>query len=185
VDDLGNYGEGGPKQASATVPIVVNKDGKGSAKNSNIGWFISKIEKNGMKVSVTYVFVNGSDTDVTNFVATGSILGGTYFDMDNAVISPSVGSVTTEYASTKVQRDLDPSKNGLFVTWTTPSNDPTKSIVIRQGRSISLTVTVPFSADALGRAVTGPWTVNFDKVDSTGNAIKPAATPTAKVPVGP
>jgi len=184
VDDLGNYGEGGPLTASKTVPIVVNKNGKGSSQNSNIGWFISDISKNGMKVNVTYVFVNGSNTDITNFVASGTITGGSYFDMDNATVSPSVGVVTKEYASPKLQRDLDPTKNGLFVTWTTPSNDPTKSIVIRQGRRISLTASVPFSPDALGRVVTGPWKVNFDEVSSDGNAIKPAPTPSATVPVG-
>ena len=184
VNDLGNYGEGGPLTATKTVPIVVNKDGKGSAHNSNIGWFISDITKNGMKVNVTYVFVNGSNTDITNFVASGSITGGAYFDTDSATLSPSVGQVTTEFASPKLQRELDPTKNGLFVTWTTPSNDPNQSIVIRQGRRISLTVTVPFSMEALGKQVTGPWKVNFDQVKSDGNAIKPAATPPAKVPVG-
>jgi len=184
VDDLGNYGEGGPKQATATVSIVVNKDGKGSAHNSNIGWFISEIKKDGMNVNVTYVFVNGSNTDITNFVASGTITGGAYFDTEGATISPSVGAVTREFASPKLQRDLDPTKNGLFVTWTTPSNDPTQSIVIRQGRRISLTVSVPFSPQALGKQVTGPWKVSFDEVSSDGNAIKPAPTPSASVPVG-
>lgn len=184
VDDLGNYGEGGPLSATKTVPIVVNKDGKGSAQNSNIGWFISDITKSGMKVNVTYVFVNGSNTDITNFVASGTITGGAYFDTDNAVISPSVGVVTKEFASPKLQRELDPTKNGLFVTWTTPSSDPTESIVIRQGRRISLTVTVPFAPGALGQTVTGPWKVSFDQVSSDGNAIKPSATPSATVPVG-
>jgi hypothetical protein len=185
VDDLGNYGEGGPLTATKTVPIVINKDGKGSAQNSNIGWFISDITKTGMKVNVTYVFVNGSNTDITNFVASGAITGGAYFDTDNAVISPSVGTVTQEFASPKLQRELDPTKNGLFITWTTPSNDPTKSIVIRQGRRISLTVSVPFSMEAIGKQVTGPWKVSFDQVKSDGNAIKPSPTPPAVVPVGP
>ena len=185
VDDLGNYGEGGPLTATKTVPIVVNKDGTGSAQNSNIGWFISDITKSGMKVNVTYVFVNGSNTDITNFVASGTITGGAYFDTDSATISPSVGAVTKEFASPKLQRELDPTKNGLFITWTTPANDPTQSIVIRQGRRISLTVSVPFSLGALGKQVTGPWKVSFDQVKSDGNAIKPAPTPPASVPVGP
>jgi len=184
VDDLGNYGAGGPLTADASIQIRINKDGSGSDHSSNVRWEVSDAHLgSGNTVEFTYTLINLSNTDITNITASGSISGGGYFDTSNVSFAPSIGyntDISQDYLSPKLQRDLDPTKNGLAIVWglKDPQNN---AYILRQGQSAFLRVTVPVDLSAIGKQIAGPWKISFTKLDPNGNANVPGATPSVIV----
>jgi hypothetical protein len=179
VDDLGNYGQGGPMSADASIPIKINKTGTGGDHSSNVRWEVSPAHLNGNTVEFTYTLINLSNTDITNITASGSITGGGYFDTANVTFAPSIGyntDISQDYLSPKLQRDLDPTKNGLAIVWglKDPQNN---AYILRQGQSAFLRVTVPVDLSAVGKQIAGPWKISFTKLDPNGNAVVPGPTP--------
>jgi hypothetical protein len=179
VDDLGNYGQGGPMTADASIPIRINNTGAGGDHSSNVRWEVTAAHLNGNTVEFTYQLINLSNTDITNITASGSITGGGYFDTANVTFAPSIGyntDITQDYLSPKLQRDLDPTKNGLAIVWALkdPQNN---AYILRQGQSAFLRVTVPVDLSAVGKQVAGPWKISFTKLDPNGNAVVPGPTP--------
>jgi|GEM_PF-4593079 len=190
VNDLGNYGQGGPLTATGHVNIKVNESGQSDGSGSDgddsatgtIRWEASDAVLNGNTVEITYTLTNLSNTDITNIVASGSIAGGVYFntDADGGIsFAPSAGGnagITYDYNSPELQRRIDPSKNGLSVTWALV-DDSGNPYVLRQGRNVFLRVTIPADTSAAGHQATGAWRVNFTTIDDDSNATKPGPTP--------
>jgi hypothetical protein len=110
-------------------------------------------------ISIIYTVTNTTGATI-NPIVRGDLSGSGYTRNADASFSPSQGFVDDQWASPKIQRDLDPTKNTRILTWTVGSLAP--------GASATLTISVPVkSGIPNGTELTSLWTMDYGATELT------------------
>ena len=118
--------------------------------------FSASASTNGNTQTITYTVVNTTSATI-NPVVRGNLTGGGYTDNANAFFSASKGTVSDQWASPIIQRQLDPTMDARILTWTVGSLAP--------GASATLTISVPINGSTPhGTQLTNTWTLDYGNV---------------------
>jgi VCBS repeat-containing protein len=140
-----------------TVTVTVS-DGYGGTASQNFvltvnGPFSVSTTSGDGYVTITYTVTNTTGSTISPIVR-GNLTGVGYTRNEDAFFNASQGFESDQWASPKIQRDLDPSKSARIITWTVGSLAP--------GASATLAISVPIKSNTPnGTQLTNQWTVDY------------------------
>jgi len=140
-----NDGYGG----TASQSFVLTVNGPFSASSTNANGY----------TTIVYTVTNTTGAAISPVVR-GNLTGAGYTNNANALFYASQGIESDQWASPKIQRDLDPTKSTRIITWNVGSLAP--------GASATLTIYVPVNNNIpSGTQLTNQWTVDYGATELT------------------